>query len=208
MLTSIAQRLSLSALRGRLGGFGGDRRGVAALEFALVAPLLLSLYLVTLEVSQGIEANKKVGRVASMVADLVTQQSTSVPVAELNSIMQIGASILQPYDRTNPTIVITGIEITDEDTPRAIVRWSRKLVNGATSRDQADGTIVTIPSQLMIRNTFLVRVTSDLDYRPMITWTADQKAKIGLLGAFDNIQMSERYYLRPRMSARINCTGC
>jgi Flp pilus assembly protein TadG len=173
-----------------------------------VAPLLLSLYLVTLEVSQGIEANKKVGRVASMVADLVTQQSTSVPVAELNSIMQIGASILQPYDRTNPTIVITGIEITDEDTPRAIVRWSRKLVNGATSRDQADGTIVTIPSQLMIRNTFLVRVTSDLDYRPMITWTADQKAKIGLLGAFDNIQMSERYYLRPRMSARINCTGC
>ena len=54
-----------------------DRRGVAAVEFALIAPLLLSMYFVTMEVSQGIEANKKVGRVGSIVADLVTQQQRS-----------------------------------------------------------------------------------------------------------------------------------
>jgi Flp pilus assembly protein TadG len=35
-----------------------DRRGVAAVEFALVAPLLLCMYFVTMEVAQGIEANK------------------------------------------------------------------------------------------------------------------------------------------------------
>ena len=40
----------------------GDRRGVAALEFALIAPLLLSMYFVTMEVAQAIESNKKVGR--------------------------------------------------------------------------------------------------------------------------------------------------
>ncbi|WP_342214186.1 TadE/TadG family type IV pilus assembly protein [Aminobacter anthyllidis] len=54
----------------------GDKRGVAAIEFAIIAPLLLSLYFVTMEVSQGIETNKKVSRVGSMVADLVTQQQT------------------------------------------------------------------------------------------------------------------------------------
>ena len=84
-----------------------DQRGVAALEFALMAPLLLSMYFVTMEVAQAIETNKKVGRVSSMVADLVTQQQT-ITKSELEAIMSIGESTLQPYDRSKPTIIITG----------------------------------------------------------------------------------------------------
>ena len=79
---------------------------MAAVEFALIAPLLLSMYFVTMEVAQGIEANKKVGRVGSMVADLVTQQSELTP-DQLKAIMQIGESILQPYNRSSPKIVVT-----------------------------------------------------------------------------------------------------
>ena len=134
-------------MRGHLAGWRrsggdrrliGDRRGVAAIEFAFIVPLLLSMYFVTMEVSQAIETNKKVSRVGSMVADLVTQQQT-ITKAELDAIMAIGESLLQPYNRSKPTITITAIEITDEATPKVKVVWSRKLVNGGLSVGRRQG---------------------------------------------------------------------
>lgn len=184
-----------------------DRRGVAAVEFAFIAPILLSLYFVSMEVSQGIEANKKVGRIGSMVADLVTQQQ-QVTKAELEAIMEIGGAILQPYNRTKPEVIVTAIKISDEEVPKVKVAWSRKMASGVYSEPFTKGTDVEIPEKLKIRNTFLIRVSGKLDYRPVITWSADQKTSLGLAAAFDNIQMMETYYLRPRMSTEIPCTGC
>lgn len=184
-----------------------DRRGVAAVEFALIAPLLLSLYFVTMEVSQGIESNKKVSRAASMVADLITQRS-ALERADVQSIMQIGNAILYPYNRTAPTIEVTAIWITDENAPKAKVEWSRKMANNAFVAGPAKGTLVTIPDSLKIRGTFLVRVTAQLDYRPVVTWAASEKTSLGLAAAFDRIPMHETYYLRPRMSNTISCSSC
>lgn len=184
-----------------------DRRGAAAVEFAFIAPVLLSLYFVTMEVSQGIEANKKVARVGSVVADLVTQQPT-IMKSEIEAIMRIGEGTLQPYNRSKPEIIITAIEVTDEATPKVRVVWSRKLVNGAFSAGAAKLSITTVPAKLNIRNSFLIRVESKLSYKPVITWTADQKAGLGLAAAFDGISMNESYYLRPRQSMTIPCTDC
>ncbi len=122
--------------------------------------------------------------------------------------MAIGTSILQPYNRTQPTFVVTAIEITDEDTPKVKVVWSRKLVNGTASPDASPGSITTVPDKLKIKDSFLIRVVSSLDYRPMVTYTADQKQTLGLLAAFDNINMSEKYHLRPRQSNTVPCSDC
>ncbi len=185
----------------------GDRRGVAAIEFAIIAPLLLSLYFVTMEVSQGIETNKKVSRVGSMVADLVTQQQTIVK-SEIDAIMKIGEAILQPYNRSVGKIVVTAIEITDEATPKVKVVWERKLVEGSASAGVAKGTATTVPPALKIKGTFLIRVESDLEYVPVIKWAASSKPALGLAAAFDGISMSESYYLRARMSQSVPCTDC
>ena len=83
----------LAKFRAWIARVAADRRGVAAIEFALVAPLLLCMYFVTMEVSQAIETNKKVSRIGSMVADLVTQQQTTTK-SEVDAIMQIGQSLL------------------------------------------------------------------------------------------------------------------
>lgn len=196
-----------SRLRAAAGGFLRARSGVAAIEFAFIAPVLLSLYFVTMEVSQAIEVNKKVGRVGSMVADLLTQQQ-SITRSEVDAILKIGESILQPYNRSDGTIVVTAIQVTDEDSPKVEVVWSRKLDNGTTSQALAPGSTTTIPDTLKIRNTFLIRVESQLAYEPVITWAADQKQVLGLAAAFDGISMSERYYLRPRMSQTVPCSDC
>ena len=46
--------------RRRLGGLVSDERGVSAVEFAMLLPLMLSLYLGAVAVSQGIGADRKV----------------------------------------------------------------------------------------------------------------------------------------------------
>jgi Flp pilus assembly protein TadG len=199
----------ISAIVARARRFGHDRRGVAAIEFAFIAPVLLIMYFITMEASQAIETSKKVSRIGSMVADLVTQQQTVVK-ANLEAIMQIGSTTLLPYNRSQPSIIITAIQITDEATPRVLVAWSRKLVGNTYSADATPNTITTVPTNLKIRNTFVIRVESDLGYIPVIAWSAtDEKAKsFGLLSTFSNINMSETYYLRPRRSPTIPCSDC
>lgn len=184
-----------------------DRRGVAAVEFAFIAPILLSLYFVTMEVSQAIETNKKVNRVGSMVADLISQQQT-ISATEVDAVMKIGESTLQPYSRSLGKIVVTAIEITNDSAPKVQVVWSRKLDSGATGKGLAKGTPIIVPDALKIKGTFLIRVESVLAYKPVITWAAEGKPVLGLAAAFDGISMSETYYLRPRMSPTVPCPDC
>ena len=53
--------------------FGGDERGISAVEFALLLPLMVTLYLGTVEVSQGVAIDRKVTLTARTVADLASQ---------------------------------------------------------------------------------------------------------------------------------------
>jgi Flp pilus assembly protein TadG len=200
-------RRRLNGARERFLRIVADRHGMAALEFALIAPLLLSMYFVTMEVAQGIEANKKVSRVGSMVADLVTQQQ-SISRSELEAIMQIGSAILLPYNRSMPDITVTAIKLTDKANPKAIVQWSRRLRNGAFMQGPVKDTETQVPTSLQIRDTFLIQVSAGLDYRPVLTWTAENKASLGLSAAFDRIDMQESFFLRPRMTAEIDCSDC
>lgn len=187
-----------------------DRRGVAAVEFAFIAPILFILYFLTMETSQAIDVNKKVGRVASMVADLVTQQQ-ALKKTETDAILDIGASILYPYGRSQPSIEITGIDISDEATPKVTVAWSRKLTSGSKSAGTAVGSVTTVPEKLKIRGTFLVRVTASLGYTPVLAWSDSQKsglAQHNIRVWLEDIAMGETYFLRPRMSASVTCSDC
>lgn len=188
--------------------FARDGRGVAALEFALIVPLLLCLYFVTMEVAQAIEANKKVGRAASMAADLVAQMP-EIPQSELEGIMRIGEATMQPYNRSTLDITITAIEVTNDATPKVQVVWEGKLVDGEYEEGVAKGTAITnLPPALKIKGSFLIRTEATLAYEPVITWAASAKTTLGLAAAFDGISMKETYYLRPRRSNTIPCDGC
>jgi hypothetical protein len=49
----------ITRMQGALGRFAGDRRGVSAVEFALLAPLMMALYLGSVEVPDGVIADRK-----------------------------------------------------------------------------------------------------------------------------------------------------
>ena len=98
MRRKLIEKLGSSAAMNGFRRWCRDKSGIAAVEFAFVVPVLLVSYLGAIEIGQAIEVNKKVGRSASMVADLLTQES-DVDVSQIRAIMDIGTLILEPYTR-------------------------------------------------------------------------------------------------------------
>lgn len=196
-----AKHLALLAKR-----FIGDKRGVAALEFALIAPVLILLYLGTVETTEGINVNKDLGRAATMVADLVTQQTT-VTTAQLGDIMKIGQATVLPYRRDTPQITITSIDISAAG--NATVLWSRRVVNGTESRPFNAGSAATLDANLRIPSTTVVQVKAELAYVPIIPWTITGQTNTAAGASVIGIHMSKNTYGRIRQGSNaVTCTNC
>lgn len=173
-------RLALAAVRGRICRLGGDPAGTAAVEFALILPLMVVLYFGCVEISQAVSVNRKVTAVSSATGDLVAQ-ATDVDDAELADILDAAAAIIAPYPVGPLQIVISGIFV--EDDGSATVQWSEQRNATARSVDSS----VTIPDGLQVPDTCLVMAEVDYEYSSPFSDL--------LTGA---IQLSETFYLRPR----------
>jgi Flp pilus assembly protein TadG len=193
---------TLSRLNSTVRNFAKRKDGAAAVEFALVVPFMLTLYFGTMELSQGLEINKKVGRASSLIADLVTQQAI-ITKSEVVAIAGIAEATLAPYKRTKPTVEVVGIQVTDEPSPKAKVAWSVRVANGASSSFLTAGSEVVIPTELMLRNTFIVRGALKIDYIPVTVYTINSPTPSG-----PGISMGEVYHLRPRTSPTVSCPDC
>lgn len=186
-----------------------DRGGVAAIEFAMIVPLLLCMYFLSMEVGQAIETSRKLGRSAATIGLVVTQQDGSVTRSELEAMMSLGGAALQPYNRTNGSFTITGIKMSNDAPPKPTVVWSRSLSNGAGAAGRSKGEILQVPDATRTAGSFLILVEANLDYRPMIAWSAADKTSLGLTAAFSSIAMGEKNYQVPRTSNQdIACPDC
>ena len=68
----------MSAVSLKIKRFGRDKRASSAVEFALLAPLMIGLYLGGVEISEGISVDRKVTLAAGAVANLAAQTATLV----------------------------------------------------------------------------------------------------------------------------------
>jgi Flp pilus assembly protein TadG len=184
--------------------FRDDKAGAAAIEFAFIAPLLITMYLGTMEISQGVEINKKVARSAGVIGDLLGQKDI-VTKSDLHDLMEIGKGMLLPYDRSEPTITISFITIGADSVPK--VTWSRRGVGTTYSMPFAANSTTTVPTNLVIPETYLIRVQTELEYLPITSWSI-QKNKGSGPSAYASIDMSEMYHLRPRVQDTVGCSDC
>lgn len=98
-----------------------DLHGLAAVEFAFIAPIMAALMLGTYEISDALTAYRRVNNVASVIGDL-TAQDTSINNAEMKDILDSGAIVMSPYDAAKLHMRIFSIEFDQNATPS--VAWS------------------------------------------------------------------------------------
>ena len=167
----------------RAGAFITDRRATSAIEFAILAPLMITLYFGGIEITEALSANRKTTLVARTVADLVAQKSSIID-ADKNNILDASAAVATPYSDANLRVVISSIKI--DNTGNAKVAWSDTLHGVARSPGQT----VTLDAALAVPNTSLILGEVTYVYKPLF---GD-----AIIGPFE---MSDRIYMRPRISA-------
>lgn len=94
--------------RHRLISFLACQRGAAAIEFAILAPLLLTLSLGTFEVASLINADMKLANAAQVIGDLVAQQSNETD-AETANFCTGGQMAMTPLSSTSLTATIVSV---------------------------------------------------------------------------------------------------
>jgi len=125
-----------------IAGFFEDRSGIAAIEFAMVVPLMLVAFFGTVEFSSGLAVDRKVSLVARAIAN-VTSQGTQATNADLTNYFLAGNKIMTPYAVPNMTISELYI---DPSSGNARVQWSQG------SAPRGVGSVVAIPPSLIARN--------------------------------------------------------
>lgn len=168
----------------------GDRRGVSAVEFALLAPIMIAFYFGLTEFCQGYMAQKRMAHTTSAIGDLVAQ-TDAVTKDQLDDIFGIGGMIMKPFSTTNLTTRITSV--TRNASGVAKVDWSR--ASGITPR--VSGSTVTVPADLIANGQSLVMSESTYDYKSPIQYLMPAVTKF-----------SSTFYLRPRRVEKVTCSDC
>src|SRR3954471_15565527 len=125
-----------------------DCRGIAATEFAMIVPLMLTLFFGVIEFSSGVAVDRKVTLVARTLSDL-TSQSTTVTDTDLTNFTATGKAIMTPYSATPLNSTVSELYV-DPTTLAAKVKWSK-----GTSPRGLDTTVI-IPAALQIGGTYLI----------------------------------------------------
>jgi Flp pilus assembly protein TadG len=169
--------------------FGNERRGVAAVEFALLLPVMMTLYLGSVEVTTGVAVQRKVTLTARALADL-SSQFTSIANADMTNILNASSDIIAPYLPANLQVVVSELSINAQG--QASVIWSDTLNGTARPVGQA----VTIPTSLAAPNTYLILGEASYSYSPPYGYVVT-----------GTLNLSDQIYMAPRQSTMIARTS-
>jgi Flp pilus assembly protein TadG len=118
----------MKMLSGKLRRFADSSRGVAALEFAIIMPVILLLFLGTFDAGNAIAVYAKV-RAATYALGAITNQygngqfaTTPISTTIMTTITGATTAILAPYSSSPVTVVISQIKATSST--QATVNWS------------------------------------------------------------------------------------
>jgi Flp pilus assembly protein TadG len=169
----------------RCGRFAHDESGVSAVEFAMVMPLMVPLYLGTVELSQGLDADRKVTITARTVADLVARVS-SINNAEMINTLNASAAVIAPFSVSKLKVTVSSVTIDGQG--KATIAWSDTL-NGTP---RSKGTTVSLPDALKIANTSLIWSEVQYSYKPAIGYLIS-----------GTLILKDESYMRPRLSDQV-----
>jgi Flp pilus assembly protein TadG len=158
-----------------------DRSGIAATEFAVIVPVMLVMFFGTVEISSGVAVDRKVTLISRTLSDLVSQAppaATNAPNAPVNdtylqNVFTAGIAMMTPYCATPASLQISEVYVASNLVAK--IQWSKAATVSSCAATQATlanstrnpGDVVTIPSQLLVAQTYLIFSEVSYLYVPM-----------------------------------------
>jgi Flp pilus assembly protein TadG len=159
-----------------------DQQGAAAVEFALIFPILFLLNVGAAEALQVYTVQRNVAHIAATMAD-ITAQSRTVTDAELQEILQASVAIIHPYPTTSLQQRVTSFSANANG--QVSQDWTAKRTYSASGSP-------TVPSGYLSANESVIVTDVIYDYKPTF-------------GIFlpETIRFTRHAYARPRLAAKV-----
>ncbi len=154
--------------------FRNSERGVAAVEFALIVPFLLTLYFGSLEAAALFTVDKRINSTSATLGDLISQWDplevpgvVKVPQTTWNNYLAASTAIMTPYSTTGLKIVVSLVKVKNDGT--TLVLWS-KANTGAAKTENAAYAGFTASSMMnqVARGGCIVAAEASYSYRPLL----------------------------------------
>lgn len=175
-------------LRQALALFRRSDSAVAAIEAAMVFPLLITILCGCYDTGNSLLINQKMITACQTVADVLARE-TSVDDGKLEDAVSGGRLALSPYNTDSFGVDIAGIEF-QGTTAKPVVLWQKNYNSDKNDHilDKADG--------LGDQNDGLLGVTAIYTYKPFFS---------GIV--IGDVHMKEISYVRPRRGLFITYEG-
>lgn len=166
--------------------FRRDERGLAAVEFALLAPVMILLYCGMAELTLAMMAERQAAHSASVVGDLVAQTPT-MDAVQMTDIFNVGTSIMKPFAAAALSVRVTSVKADAQGVPRVI--WSQGNGMGALT---VGAPVQGFPATLLAVGDSVIQ--ADMSYS--FTSPIQQVVTIPL-------SFAQSFYFKPRRSPEV-----
>ncbi len=119
----------------RMRNAADDESGVAAIEFAFVAPILAIMLVGVIEVTRAISMDRRFNMITAMVGDLVSREKDlgNDPDASLAGMMDAIDHVMKPYDTSTLQIAVIPVMASISDPDDTFIYAPPYKHNGATA---------------------------------------------------------------------------
>jgi Flp pilus assembly protein TadG len=162
--------------------FGRDERGLAAIEFAILLPVLLLFYFGAVEMVSLFQAQRRLAHVAATIAD-ITAQGMSINDTQLSNVFDAGAVVMLPFSSTSLKERVTSLQA--DSSGNVTVGWT-------ANRNYGSGAAASVPSGYLAANESVIVADVGYDYTSPLRFVIP-----GVL------HFQDHAYFRPRQSAAV-----
>lgn len=173
----------------RLRHLRKDKSGLAAVEFAMLLPVMITLFFGVVELSLALTCRANVTNVASVAADLVAQESAAT-TADMTNVFNAANAMLYPYDTSVAKITVSSIvyDTVSKSLTSGKVGWS--CAKNTTAKTV--GNTVTLPAGLMTADSSVIMAEISYAYTsPTTKFITGTKT------------MANTFYTKPRRVPKI-----
>ena len=199
-MASVSRRPSPQIFAGgflaRLAGRAHNDAGMAAVEFSLILPILVLLWIGGVEVTQALSVDRRLNNLASSIGDLVAR-SKIITYSDVDKIFDLGPGAMYPFCKTEAVcntkglkMRVTAVKMDDANPANGTVAWSRAQGITVYSDNQSMNSIV--PVTLRVANTQVIMAEVYMPYTPAIG-----KVIVGTKN------LSDRMFFVPRLVTKV-----